>query len=195
MSARPPKTAASSARLSPIFEKGSGEVLATRRDEAFAVCAMRLVLPAEKQDDDIEGGSGMTEHLNGEERAADRTNDGVNGVPGGVDPRNFIGEKLQEIEDARDRDDGRMAEHFERLILRRERDPMLVNRQTGDENGEVKIDPGEAGETERNPEKVELFHGGNMRGARRLSRSFGEFLWTGLTGFQDCFEPASLRQS
>ena len=82
-------------------------MLATRRVEALAVCAIRLVAAGEQSDDDVEGGRGMTEHLNGEERAADRPNDGVHGVPGRVDPRDFIGEKFQEIENARDRDDDR----------------------------------------------------------------------------------------
>ena len=42
----PPRTAASSPRLSPIFENGSGDVLLASRVAAFAVCAMRLVPPA-----------------------------------------------------------------------------------------------------------------------------------------------------
>ena len=57
-------------------------------------------------------------------------------------------------------------EHFERLILRRERDPMLVHGQAGDENRQVKIDAREGGEPECNPEEVELFHEGNMRRER-----------------------------
>ena len=114
----------------------------------------------------------MAENLNGKQRAADRPDNGVNGVPGGIDPRNFIGKKLQEIEHAGDRDDGGMAEDFERLILRRERDPMLIHRQAGDEDGQIKIDPGEGGQAECNPEKVELFHGGNMGRHVALSRAF-----------------------
>ena len=47
----------------------------------------------------------MAEDLNREQRAADRPNDGVDGVPGGIDPRNFVGEKFQEIEDAGNGDD------------------------------------------------------------------------------------------
>ena len=71
----------------------------------------------QKQDDDIEGRSGMTEHLNGEQRSADRPNDGVNGIPGRIDPRDFVGEKFQEIEQCpRSVMIERMAEDFERLI-------------------------------------------------------------------------------
>ena len=46
--ASPPSTAASSPRLNPIFENGSGEELVARRVAAFAVCATRLVPPASK---------------------------------------------------------------------------------------------------------------------------------------------------
>ena len=40
---------------------------------------------------------------------------------------------------------------------------MLVNRQTNDENGEVKIDAGETGQTERDTEKVQPLHAKIMR--------------------------------
>ena len=97
---------------------------------------------------------------------------GMDRVPGGIDPRDFVGKKLEEVEHAGDGDDGRIAEHFERLILRRERDPVLVDRQPGDENRQVKVDPGERRETESNPEEVELFHGGNMWRVHRLVTRF-----------------------
>jgi hypothetical protein len=42
-----------------------------------------------------------------------------------------------------------MAEDFERLIARGERDPVEMNREAGDEDGEIKIDASEAGEPER----------------------------------------------
>ena len=46
----------------------------------------------------------MTQHLNGQERAADRSNHRVDRVPDRVDPRNFVREKFENIENARDRD-------------------------------------------------------------------------------------------
>ena len=79
-------------------------------------------------------------------------------VPSTVDPRDFIGEKLQEIEHARNGDDDRITQYFERLIRRRERDPMEMNGEAGGENGEVKINSGEAGQAKGNAEKVEFFH-------------------------------------
>ena len=106
----------------------------------------------------VESRSGMAEHLNREQGAADGPDDGVNGVPGRIHPRDFVREKFQKIENARDRDDPGMAEDFERMIVRRENDPVLVYRQAGDEDGEVKIDPGETGQAERHAQKVESFH-------------------------------------
>ena len=35
---------------------------------------------------------------------------------------------------------------------------MLINGQAGDKNSQVKIDPRETGETQRNTEEAELFH-------------------------------------
>ena len=100
----------------------------------------------------------MTEHLNCKERAANRPNHGVNGVPHRIDPRNLIDEKFQEIENACDGDDPRATKDLEGLVLRRQRDPMKVNGQPGDEDRQVKIDPGERGETESDSEKVQSFH-------------------------------------
>jgi seryl-tRNA synthetase len=100
----------------------------------------------------------MSEQLNGKQCAADRANDGVDRIPGGVDPRDFVGNKFQEIENASDRDDHGIAEDFERLIRGRESNPVEMNGQAGGENGEVKIDPGEAGQPERHTEKMQFFH-------------------------------------
>ena len=87
-------------------------------------------------------------------------------IPSTVDPRDFIGEKLKEIEHARNRDDDRIAQHFERLIRRRERDPVEMNGKTGGENRQVKINASEAGQAERHAEKVEFFHA-KIIGARQ----------------------------
>ena len=44
------------------------------------------------------------------------------------------------------------------MIGGREDNPVLMNRETGGENRQVKVNPGEAGETERDPEQLELVH-------------------------------------
>ena len=124
----------------------------------------------EQRDDNIECGIGMAKHADREQCSAHRPDDRVDRVPRRIDPGNLVGEKFEEIEDTRDRDDDRISQHFERLVLRRECDPMLVHGETGYENGQVKIDPRQRGEAKGNPEKVELFHGGNMKRPLQLSR-------------------------
>jgi hypothetical protein len=46
-----------------------------------------------------------------------------------------------------------------------------MNRQAGDEDCQVKIDPGERGKTKGNSEKVQFFHGENIVTGRSLSRT------------------------
>ena len=96
-----------------------------------------------------EGGTWMAKHLNCKERAADRPNHSVNGVPHRIDPGDFIGKEFQEIENAGDRDDPRITEDLKRLVLRREGDPVKMDSQAGGEDCQVKVDSGKRGETER----------------------------------------------
>src|SRR5207248_11455983 len=63
-------------------------------------------------------------HLDREQSAADRTDNRVDGVPGGIEPRNLVGEKFEEIKNAGNDDDPGLAENFERLEIRREDDPI-----------------------------------------------------------------------
>ena len=55
----------------------------------------------------------MAQHLNCEQGAADRANNGVNSVPNRIYPWNFISEEFEEIENTSDRDDPRVAEDLE----------------------------------------------------------------------------------
>ena len=80
-------------------------------------------------------------------------------VPRGIEPRDFVGKKFQDVEDTGNGDNPRLAEDFERLVIRRERDPMEMNGEARGENREIKIDPGEAGEPERHAQEVESIHG------------------------------------
>ena len=96
----------------------------------------------------------MAEHLDGQQSAADRANHSVDGVPDRIHPRDFIGKKFEQIENASDADDPRVAEHFERLILRRESDPVKMDCKPSRKNGEVKINAGECCETERDAEEI-----------------------------------------
>ncbi len=67
---------------------------------------------SEQRDDYGERGTWMPEHLNGKQCAADRADDGVDGVPGRVDPWNLVRKKFEEIKDARDDDNRWIAEDF-----------------------------------------------------------------------------------
>ena len=120
----------------------------------------------DERDDDIEDRARLTQDADGEERAADRPDEGVNGVPSGVDLRNFVGEKFQEVERARDPEDERVAEERERLIFGREDDPVEMNGEAGDEDSQVQIHAGEAGEAEGDAKQLELIHEGNYAGGR-----------------------------
>src|SRR2546423_4803467 len=86
----------------------------------------------------IEGRSRMAEYVDRKERAPDRPNDCVNGVTGRIQPRDLVGKKLQEIEGTGNDYDPGMTERFEGMIVRRENDPVLIDRETGDENREIK---------------------------------------------------------
>jgi len=61
----------------------------------------------------------MAKHLNCKERAANGPNHSVNGIPHRINPRDFIGKELQEIENASDGDDPRITKDLQRLLLRR----------------------------------------------------------------------------
>ena len=61
----------------------------------------------------------MTEHLDRKQSATDRTNHSVNGVQM-IHPWNFVGEKFEQVENTGDADNPRVAEDFQRLILRPE---------------------------------------------------------------------------
>ena len=105
----------------------------------------------------------MAEHLNRQQRAADRTNNGVDRVPDGIHPRNFISKELEEIEKTSDCNYPRVAEDLERLILWRQRDPVKMDGQSGDKNRQVKVDAGETSQAERDGKKVEFLHGAIIR--------------------------------
>ena len=81
----------------------------------------------------------MPDHLDGEKRASDWSNDGMNRVPDRINPWNFISEKLKQEKNAGNSDDDWLAQDSEGLILRRKNDPVEMNSKAGSENGEVKI--------------------------------------------------------
>ena len=124
----------------------------------------------EQSDDYRKRRTRVAEYLNCEQRAADRANNGVDRVPDRIYPWDFIGEKFEEIENTSDRDDPRVAEDFQRLILWRQSDPVKMDGESGNENGQVKIDAGERGQTESDSKKIKLLHLENIDVGESLSR-------------------------
>ena len=104
----------------------------------------------------------VAEHLNREKRAADWPNNRMDRIPGGVDPRDFVGKEFERVENAGDNNNPGLAENLERLVLRRQSNPVEMNREPGDENGEVKINPRKAGEAESDAQEVESIHAANI---------------------------------
>ena len=94
----------------------------------------------------------------------------MNGVPHRIDPWNFIREEFQEIQNAGNCNDPRITEDLERLVLRRERDPVKVNREPSGKNRQVKIDPGERGKTETDRKKIKPFHEGTIQRSYKVKR-------------------------
>ena len=112
----------------------------------------------------------MAKHLNCKERAANGPNHSVNGIPHRIDPRDFIGKELQEIENAGDGDDPRITKDLKRLVLRRQGDPVKMNSQAGGENCQVKVDPRKRGETERDGKQIQSLHEKNIGRNKSMSR-------------------------
>jgi len=127
--------------------------------------------PGEQSVDYGEHWNWVPAHLNGNQCGANRTNDGVDCVPSGVDPWNFVREKFEEIKNARDDNNHGVAKDVERLICRSERDPMEMNGEAGGEHRQVKIDAGEASKAESDGKQVQFFHGEIIGRGARLSRA------------------------
>ena len=112
----------------------------------------------------------MAEHLNCKQSAANRPNHSMNGIPRGIDPRNLVGEKFEEVENAGNCDDPWIAEDLEGLILWRQRDPVKMDGQPSDENREIKVDPGQGSQPKRDSKKVKFLHVQNIYANDSVSR-------------------------
>src|SRR5437868_5904471 len=95
--------------------------------------------PGQEHDEDAQSGARVTEHLDRKEGTADRSNDGVDGVPGRIDPGNLIGKKFEQKKNASNRDNEGVTQNGERLVWGRERDPVLMNSEASGEYGKIKI--------------------------------------------------------
>ena len=113
----------------------------------------------EERADDEEGGVHVSECGEGEHDGASGADDGVDGVPEGVEPGDFIGEEFDGEHDGGGGDDPGVSESGEVGVGAGEFDPVESNSQTCDEGGEVEVDPGEGGEAEGDAKLVEQAHG------------------------------------
>jgi hypothetical protein len=93
----------------------------------------------EQHNDNIQGWTGMSDNLDGEKRAPDWSNDGMDSVPDRINPGNFIGEKFEQKKNARNNDNDWLAQDRERLILWGKNDPVEMNGKASGENSQVKI--------------------------------------------------------
>src|SRR2546430_2836423 len=93
----------------------------------------------EQHNDNIQGWTGMSENLDGEKRAPDWSNDGMDSVPDRINPGNFICEKFEEKKNAGNNHDDWLAQNRERLILWGKNDPVEMNGKASGENSQVKI--------------------------------------------------------
>src|SRR5207248_11293361 len=83
----------------------------------------------------------MSENLEGEKRAPDWSNDGMDSVPDRINPGNFICEKFEQKKNAGNNHDAWLAQDRERLILWGKNDPVEMNGKASGENRQVKISP------------------------------------------------------
>ena len=113
----------------------------------------------EEPDDDIEDGIAFAQDHDGEQRGADRADGGMDGIPGRIDPRKFVGQKFHGEEHARDGQDERIGQDFEALVGGREIDPVEPHREAGEKNGQVKVETGQRGQADGDTEELEDFHG------------------------------------
>src|SRR5437660_8132508 len=76
--------------------KEAGRSLGGVRRERGGAC--------EQHNNNIQGWTGMSENLEGEKRAPDWSNDGMDSVPDRINPGNFICEKFEQKKNAGNKD-------------------------------------------------------------------------------------------
>jgi hypothetical protein len=112
----------------------------------------------EEGDDDLHGGVEFAEDADGEEAAAYRSNEGVDGIPKGIDPGNFVGKKFEDKEETGSDEDGIISEDGEIGKFIGKGEEVEADGEPGDEGGEVEVDAGEGGEAEGDGEGIEDVH-------------------------------------
>ena len=142
------------AKTQPDVRKGFWRRVAGETRRRFCSVSNEARAAGKQSNDYRKRRTRMTEHLNCQKGATDGANNGVHSVPGRIEPRDFVGQKFEQIENARDGDHERMSKDLERLILRRQRDPMEMNGQTGGEDGQVKIQSGKGRQSQCDAKQI-----------------------------------------
>ena len=114
---------------------------------------------AEDEGDHLPRGVRAVDEREREQRAAERTDDAVDRVPRGVDPRDLVGEEFGERADARDAEYPRVREDLQRLQMFGQRQPAEVHRDPGRENGEVKAPAREQAKAAGDAQNFQYSHG------------------------------------
>jgi hypothetical protein len=105
--------------------------LTTARALALPPCASRLAPPPSRID-----------HCQRQKRAADRADEGVNGVPHRIEPENLVGEEFHEGRQPGRAHHPRIGKDLERLQMLGQRQDLKVHRQTCRQNCQVKAPAG-----------------------------------------------------
>src|SRR5687768_8783092 len=93
----------------------------------------------QQRDEPLHRRRGVAEGGDGDQRASDGADSGVDDIPDGVDIRNLVGKELDQVHRDRGGDDDIAVEGLE---LRRQADPAVARGQTQNGNRRVEIDSG-----------------------------------------------------
>ncbi len=88
-----------------MFEKGSGLVFTSVRAPALPAWATNAAPPPSRKLATCQVGIARIDDGKAEHRAAQRPDEGVDRVPGAIDPGDLVGEEFRNRADARDADD------------------------------------------------------------------------------------------
>ena len=141
-----PMTKTSSKRLKAQLLNGSGLALAATRVPALVTWLPAATVPPMRAMIACSHGRGLAQRGDRDQRAAERADEGVDGVPQRVDPRHLVGDELDGVEHDRGADDPVVVEDRE---LRRQLDPVEPRGQSEHGHGRVEVDAGGQREAER----------------------------------------------
>ena len=114
-----PTTKMSSLMLRIQLLNGSGLALATARVPALPKCDPAASVPPRSADKPLDRRAGVTKRRDRDQRAADGPDDRVDRVPDRVDPRDLVGDELDDVQHDRRANDDVVVEDLELLAAAR----------------------------------------------------------------------------